>query len=70
VVRKIKDRIRNKFNVSLAETEGQNTWQRCTLGFAIVADQRVALERELNKILDLINSEPALSMTEHWMEFY
>ncbi len=69
VVRRIKDRIRNKFNVSLIETEGQNTWQLCVLGFAMVAVQQAALERELNKILDVIESEPELSMTEHWIEF-
>lgn len=70
VVRSVKDRIRSRFNVSLAETEGQNTWQTCTLAAAMVADRRIAVERELNRVLDLIESEPSIETVEQWIDFY
>ncbi len=69
IVLSLKDRIRHHFNVSLAETDGQNTWQNCCLTIAMVANQRVAVERELHRILDLIESVPAIEMTEHWIDF-
>lgn len=69
VVRSLKDRIRNQFNVSLAETEGQDTWQTCVLAIAMVAGQKVAVERELNRILDVIESNPSILLTDHWIEY-
>ncbi|MBN2330003.1 MAG: DUF503 domain-containing protein [Candidatus Omnitrophica bacterium] len=70
VVLSLKDRIRRRFNVSLAETDGQDAWQRCTLTIARVANQRVAAERDLNRILDLIESEPSILTTDHHIDFY
>lgn len=69
VVLSVKDRIRQRFNVSLAETDGQNSWQICSLAIAMVANQRAAVERELNRVLDLIESSPSIEMTEHWIDF-
>ncbi len=69
VVRSLKDRIRRKFNVSLAETDGQNTWQSCSVAFATVATQRAGAERELNRVLALIDSEPSAQITEHWFDY-
>jgi uncharacterized protein len=70
VVRSVKDRIRRRFNVSLAEIEGQAAWQTCTLAAAMVAAQRIAVERELNRVLDLIESEPSIETVEQWIDFY
>lgn len=69
VVRRVKDRIRNRFNISMTETEGQNTWQRCELGFAMVGNERASIERDLNRVLELIEREPELAMTEHFIDF-
>lgn len=69
VVRGLKDRIRRRFNVSLAETDGQETWRQCSLAAAMVATQRTAVERDLNRILDLIQSVPAVEVTDQWIEY-
>ncbi len=69
VISSLKDRIKRQFNVSLAETEGQNTWQRCTLTCSIVAAQHKAVEREFQHILDLIDVETAVEITDHWIDF-
>ena len=34
VVRSIVQRVRNRFNVSIAEVDGQGTWQRAVLGLS------------------------------------
>ena len=70
VIQSLKDRIRRQFNVSLAETDGQDTWQRCTLVMAMVAVQRVAVENELNHILNLLDGEPEAAVTDHRIEYY
>ena len=50
VVRSLKDRLR-KFNVSVAECEHQNLWQRSTLGVVSVASDPKILEQTLNSAL-------------------
>jgi len=39
VLRSIKDRIRNKFNVSVAEVGANELWQRSVIGIACVANE-------------------------------
>ena len=57
VVRSICRRVRNRFNLSVAEVGGQDTWQRASLGLSAVgSDARVlrgALERAVDFIEDL-----------------
>ncbi len=44
VVRSLKDRLRNSFNVSVAEMEVTDLWQRATLGVVSISDSRDYLE--------------------------
>lgn len=69
IVKRIKDRIKNRFNVSVAETDGQNTWQRCELSVAMVAEIDGAVEREFQFILEYIDSVPEADITDNWTEF-
>jgi uncharacterized protein YlxP (DUF503 family) len=66
VLRKIKDRLRARFNVSVAELDHQELWQRSVVGVvAISSDQQNletvldAVERESARILggDLVATE-------------
>lgn len=57
VVQAIKSRVRNKFNVSVAEVGGQETWQVAVLGLAAVSEEgqeaRVRLESAIDFIVGL-----------------
>lgn len=44
VLRSVKDRLRNSFNISVAETEVSDLWQRATLGVVAISDSRDYLE--------------------------
>ncbi len=44
VVRSVKDRLRNAFNVSVAEMEATDLWQRATIGVVAISDSRDYLE--------------------------
>ena len=53
VVRRLKDRLRSRFNVSLAETpEGQDTWQHAELLIVSCAHDRNALERRFESVFE------------------
>jgi uncharacterized protein YlxP (DUF503 family) len=54
VVRSITQRVRNRFNLAVAEVGGQDTWQRVTLGLAAAGNDAVTVRRVLDRALDFI----------------
>lgn len=68
VVKSLKDRIRNRFNVSVAELDGHETWQSSTLGFACIGNGRAIVEQTLNKVLDHVEGEPRAMVVRCDME--
>jgi len=49
-VRSLKDRLRNSFNISVAEIEVTNLWQRATIGVVSISDSRDYLEGLMNNV--------------------
>jgi uncharacterized protein YlxP (DUF503 family) len=47
VLKSLKDRVRNRFNVSIAEIGDLEAWQRSTLGVACVSKDRDQVESTL-----------------------
>lgn len=59
VLRRIKDRVANKFNVAIAEvSEGEykDSWQSAQLGFAVVSNEKGFTQAVVQKVLDYIDS--------------
>jgi uncharacterized protein len=54
VLRSLKDRLRENFNVSVAEVEHQDLWQRATIGIVGIASARGPLERTFSAIQEEI----------------
>ena len=69
VLRSIKDRIKNKFNVSVAEVDNQDKWQRATFGIACVGSDKKYVEGTVSTILDLIRSFHAAELIAFDTEF-
>lgn len=60
ILRGVKDRAK-KFNVSVAEVEHHDLWQRATLAVVAVATDGVHAERELQAVVnELERHEPGL----------
>jgi uncharacterized protein YlxP (DUF503 family) len=57
VLRRIKDRVRNKFNVSIAEIDEFDLWQRATLGVAVVTNDGRFANQVISKVINLIESD-------------
>ncbi len=54
VVRSISQRVRNRFNLSVAEVGGQGTWQIAVLGLAAAANEAETARRRLEQAVDFI----------------
>ena len=50
VVQSLKDRLRHKFNVSVAEIANQDLWQRATLAAVTVSSDRENAEKVLRGV--------------------
>ena len=56
VVRSIVSRVRSRFNVSVAEVGGQDTWQRAVLGLSVSGSERVRVRQSLDRVVAFIDS--------------
>lgn len=52
IVHGVSERIRKRFNISLAEVDHQDLWQRSRLGFSAVSQDMPTLELIINSIRD------------------
>ena len=54
VLKSIIARVRSKFNVSMAEIDDQDLWQRATLGICCVSNDKRHVNEVLSKAMNLI----------------
>ena len=54
VVRKIVGRLRHRFNVSVAEVGGQDTWQRAVVGLTMAGSDENVVRNGLAKALEFV----------------
>ncbi|MBI2902951.1 MAG: DUF503 domain-containing protein [Candidatus Methylomirabilis oxyfera] len=57
VVKSIKDRVQGRFNVSIAEVDRLDDWQRATLGIACVSNDPRFVDEILSKVVNLIEAD-------------
>ena len=54
VVTSITAKLRQRFNVAVAEVEFQDKWQRCRIGVSAISNDGQVVENQLRKVLDMI----------------
>lgn len=64
VVNKVKDALKNRLHLSVAEVDAHDLWQRCVLGLACVSPDKVTAERVLDEATKLIESFPQVEITQ------
>src|SRR5512144_2193329 len=69
VLRRIKDRTRQKFNVAIAEVGDQDAWQSAQLGFAVVANERRFVESMVASIVAFIEGLAVAKITDDEKDF-
>jgi uncharacterized protein YlxP (DUF503 family) len=68
VVRSITDRLRNSFNVSVAEVEEQDHRQLAVLGCAMVSNDARHVRTALDQIVHALRSHPVAEFLDHQLE--
>ncbi len=70
VVKSLKDRLRKRFNVSVAETDHQDAWGRAELSIALVASDGRYAESVLSKVDRMLEGEPRVVILSSKREFF
>jgi uncharacterized protein YlxP (DUF503 family) len=68
VVQSIKDRLRNEFNVSIAEVDALDNRQTIVLGVATVAADASLVRSTLNAIVNALRGHPVAEFVNYEME--
>ena len=68
VLRSIKDRLRNEFNVSVAEVEAQDNRQLIVLGLAMVSNERKHVRTTLEQVVAALRSHPVAELLDHELD--
>ena len=68
VLRAIKDRVRNKFNVSIAESGDNDMWQRAELGICQVGNDRAFVDGALREVVNYIDKLGLAPLGEEELE--
>jgi len=68
IVKSIKDRIRAKFNVSIAEIGELDKWQLATLGIACVSNDARFANSVLSNVVDFINGVHQVELVDYEIE--
>jgi len=67
-VRSLRDRIRSRFNVSVAEVDHQDLWQRAALGIAVVSADGQVVREVLDNVRRLIEQDVRVSVLDAHIE--
>ncbi len=68
VLRKFKDNISNRFNVSIAEVGAQDLWQRSVIGIAVAGSDKKIVNAMLNKVMDYSANISAFEIIDETIE--
>lgn len=68
VLLRLKDRLHGQFNLSVAEVEGQDLWQKAVLGLACVASEGRHANQVLDQALNFIRNDPAVELIQSKVE--
>ncbi|WP_447600911.1 DUF503 domain-containing protein [Nitrospira sp. Nam80] len=68
VLQSLKNRLREKFNLSVAEVGEQDLWQKSILGLACVANESAHVNQVLEQALNVIRGIPTIELVRSRIE--
>ena len=68
IVKSLKDRMHNRFNVSVAEIEEQDARQMAVLGIAMVSNETHHVKVALAQVVEALKCHPVAEFVDHELE--
>jgi uncharacterized protein YlxP (DUF503 family) len=70
ILKGLKERIKNRFNIALAEEDHSDLWQRSRLGVVTLAQEKQTVMNTFDKILEQIELNGAVQITDIQREYF
>lgn len=70
VIRRIKERVKNQFNVSIAEVEDLDRLQRAGLGVAVISNDASHVHSTLSKVVNFIEHMYVAEILDYRIEVW
>lgn len=67
-IKKIVARVKNTFEVAVAEVDCQDLWQRAEIGVAAVGNDRSVVNQRLDHVLNFVDSLGVAEIIDHRIE--
>ena len=64
----LKQRLRNKYNISIAEIDYMDLWQRAALAAAMVSNRNQHVSQAMDKILNFIDDQDQVQVIDYQIE--
>lgn len=69
ILKSLKERLRNNFNIAVSETGKQDKWQLAHLGIVTVSLDKKCTNSLLCKVIEFIQQIPEAELVDYQMEF-
>ena len=70
VIQSLKQRLRNRFNISVAEIAHADSPKRCRLGIALVSNEARSIHSQLDKIVEMIRATAGPTQLDYQRELF
>jgi uncharacterized protein YlxP (DUF503 family) len=70
VIRRVKDLVRQKFNVSIAEVAENDVWQRAVMAIAMVGNDRRFVETALDEVVGFVRGKADVTNEERELQTF
>ena len=68
VIKSIIERIRSRYNVSIAEVDLNHSWRTSLIGFACVTNDTGHANQIISNVINFIDNDGRVEIVEHKME--
>lgn len=70
VLKSLMERIKQRFNVAIAEVEEQDLWQKSVIGITCIGNRKDHVNGMMDKVVGAIRSNPQVEVVQCRMEFF
>jgi uncharacterized protein YlxP (DUF503 family) len=70
LLKSVIDKIKARFNVSIAEVDHQELWQRSTVGVSCVSNERAQIDKVFSSVLNFIDQQNMVEIIDYHYELY
>ena len=68
-IKSIKVRLKSRFNVSVAEVDNSDKWQRTSLGIAVVSNESKHIESILGNVMNLVYGDKRVEVIDSTISY-